>query len=244
MPRVPSTGSFLPQAQTLSRGRSWPGFSSDLSATARDRAAVTCSSSSGHADRCKVFLGSFRRLGESATAACVYGYRRSTRISSRTGECAATIHDAERTLALLRQRIGNDVDVRPVLAFSAQEGLQVAQDEDADLIVVGSTARGRWGRTLPGATADRLLNRAPCVVAVVPLGTAIRPRTRCAVSARRTDEATRRRGDGGATSCPCHRQGLRRGARRIRRVRSRRSPFRRGCSQEPGRSQRRTLAEP
>jgi nucleotide-binding universal stress UspA family protein len=58
-----------------------------------------------------------------------------------------------------------------VAGLSAAAGLHtLAEDEGADLIVVGSTERGRAGRTLPGTTADRLLNGAPCAVAVVPLG--------------------------------------------------------------------------
>ncbi|MGZ4307296.1 MAG: universal stress protein [Solirubrobacteraceae bacterium] len=105
------------------------------------------------------------------TAVYVYGYRRSTRINVRTGEFALTFADAERTLALLHERLGDEIEVRPVADFSAPRGLQtLAGTEDADLIVVGSTTRGRWGRTFPGTTGDRLLSGAPCAVAVVPLG--------------------------------------------------------------------------
>jgi nucleotide-binding universal stress UspA family protein len=45
----------------------------------------------------------------------------------------------------------------------------LAERDDAALIVVGSTHRGRVGRVLPGGTADRLLHRAPCPVAIVPI---------------------------------------------------------------------------
>jgi nucleotide-binding universal stress UspA family protein len=112
------------------------------------------------------------RIGPgTVTAVYVYGYRRSTRISSRSGEFAGTLAHAERMLALLRESVGDEIDVRPMLGFSAAGGLQqLAEEEGADLIVVGSTARGRKGRTFPGTTADRLLNGAPCAVAVVPLG--------------------------------------------------------------------------
>ena len=44
-----------------------------------------------------------------------------------------------------------------------------AKRNNAALIVVGSTHRGRLGRFLPGSTADRLLHRAPCPVAIVPI---------------------------------------------------------------------------
>jgi nucleotide-binding universal stress UspA family protein len=45
----------------------------------------------------------------------------------------------------------------------------LAERDGAALIVVGSTQRGRVGRLLPGSTAERLLHRAPCPVAIVPI---------------------------------------------------------------------------
>jgi nucleotide-binding universal stress UspA family protein len=53
------------------------------------------------------------------------------------------------------------------------EGLkEIAAAEEADLIIVGSTHRGRLGRVLPGSVGERVLNNAPCAVAVAPLGLA------------------------------------------------------------------------
>jgi nucleotide-binding universal stress UspA family protein len=46
----------------------------------------------------------------------------------------------------------------------------VAEEESADLIVVGSTHRGAFGRVLTGTTAECLLHRAQCAVAVAPRG--------------------------------------------------------------------------
>ena len=46
----------------------------------------------------------------------------------------------------------------------------LAEELGADLIVVGSTGRGRLGRAVPGTTADRLLHGGPCAVAVAPHG--------------------------------------------------------------------------
>src|ERR1051326_2744527 len=46
----------------------------------------------------------------------------------------------------------------------------VAEDEDVDLIVVGSPHRGAIGRALIGSVADNLLHGAPCPVAVAPRG--------------------------------------------------------------------------
>ena len=55
--------------------------------------------------------------------------------------------------------------------MSAAHALQeLAEQEDAGIIVVGSSHTGRLGRVLPGSTAERLLHGAPCPVAVVPLG--------------------------------------------------------------------------
>lgn len=44
----------------------------------------------------------------------------------------------------------------------------VAENEGADLIVVGATQRGRLGRIVPGSTAEQLLHGAPCAIAVAP----------------------------------------------------------------------------
>ena len=47
---------------------------------------------------------------------------------------------------------------------------ETAEREHADLVVVGSSHRGKVGRVLPGTTAERLLHGAPCAVAVAPRG--------------------------------------------------------------------------
>jgi nucleotide-binding universal stress UspA family protein len=49
---------------------------------------------------------------------------------------------------------------------------EIAAGESADVIVVGSTHRGRLGQVLPGSVGERVLNNAPCAVAVAPLGLA------------------------------------------------------------------------
>ena len=45
---------------------------------------------------------------------------------------------------------------------------KMAEVEDAELIVVGSTHTSRAGRVLPGSTGERLIHGSPCAVAVVP----------------------------------------------------------------------------
>jgi nucleotide-binding universal stress UspA family protein len=47
---------------------------------------------------------------------------------------------------------------------------RLAAETGASAIVVGSSRRGRAGRVLPGGTGERLLHRAPCAVALAPLG--------------------------------------------------------------------------
>ena len=46
----------------------------------------------------------------------------------------------------------------------------LAVEQGADLVVVGHTHTGRFGRVVPGATGERLLHDAPYAVAVVPRG--------------------------------------------------------------------------
>jgi nucleotide-binding universal stress UspA family protein len=87
--------------------------------------------------------------------------------------------EAKSTLARLA-RAFDDVDAvesRPLVAnASPAHALQaLAEQEDAGIIVVGSSHTGRLGRVLPGSTAERLLHGAPCPVAVVPLGYEARP---------------------------------------------------------------------
>ena len=54
----------------------------------------------------------------------------------------------------------------------------LAEREQADLIVVGSSERGALGRLTAGSTAHSLLSGAPCPVAVAPAGYAERPEQR------------------------------------------------------------------
>lgn len=64
-----------------------------------------------------------------------------------------------------------DLDSRSLPEPSPARALQeLAEVMDADLIVVGSSHVGRFGRVLPGSTAERLLHGSPCPIAVVPSG--------------------------------------------------------------------------
>jgi nucleotide-binding universal stress UspA family protein len=61
--------------------------------------------------------------------------------------------------------------VEKVLSTSAARGLhRLAEVSDADLIVVGSSHRGRIGQVLAGSVGVTLLHGAPCPVAIAPRG--------------------------------------------------------------------------
>jgi nucleotide-binding universal stress UspA family protein len=59
------------------------------------------------------------------------------------------------------------LETRVVTSSSPARGLhELAEEERADLVAVGSSHRGRLGRLLVGAVPERLLNGASCAVAV------------------------------------------------------------------------------
>jgi nucleotide-binding universal stress UspA family protein len=80
-------------------------------------------------------------------------------------DCTPAIEQVEIDL---RAR-GIKVDCRILEGTSAAQALQeAAEDEDAGVLVAGSSRRAGLGRVLAGATAQRLLHGCPCPVAVVP----------------------------------------------------------------------------
>jgi nucleotide-binding universal stress UspA family protein len=83
--------------------------------------------------------------------------------------------DEDRTLEHLRAGLGqrglHDVEVRVFEDNTAARGLARAVDElDPELIVLGSTQRGKVGSALLGSTAERVIHSSSCPVAVVPNG--------------------------------------------------------------------------
>jgi nucleotide-binding universal stress UspA family protein len=80
---------------------------------------------------------------------------------------------AQGELERLRSQLAGveHVEVRALPDPSSARALQdLAEREDAALIVVGSSHRAGLGRVLPGGTGLRLLHGSPCPVAVVPNG--------------------------------------------------------------------------
>jgi nucleotide-binding universal stress UspA family protein len=78
---------------------------------------------------------------------------------------------AEAMLAGARAMLGDAAEYRAVSAKSASRSLhEVAEAEDAAVVVVGSGHRGAFGRVYPGSTAERLLHGAAAPVALAPRG--------------------------------------------------------------------------
>jgi nucleotide-binding universal stress UspA family protein len=66
---------------------------------------------------------------------------------------------------------GVEVETHVVGSPSVAWGLQdLAESEQAGLVVVGSSHRGRIGQVLMGTVSDRLFHGSPCAIAVAPRG--------------------------------------------------------------------------
>lgn len=82
--------------------------------------------------------------------------------------------EADRSLTeSARSVLGPDVAfrLRTFGGVSAPRALtEIAEDEEADVVVIGSTHRGGIGRVLPGSVGERMLQGAPCAVLVAPRG--------------------------------------------------------------------------
>jgi nucleotide-binding universal stress UspA family protein len=100
-------------------------------------------------------------------------------MGAQTGPAVVHGRERERSAVALKE-VAAELAGAPGLAHvarrleassSAARGLHdTAVAEQADLIVVGSSHRGPIGRALVGSVGDRLLNGAPCAVAVAPRG--------------------------------------------------------------------------
>jgi nucleotide-binding universal stress UspA family protein len=63
-----------------------------------------------------------------------------------------------------------DVDLRVELGMPAERLAELADDENAELIVVGSRGRGAFRAAFPGSVSTSVLGLATCPVLVVPPG--------------------------------------------------------------------------
>lgn len=77
----------------------------------------------------------------------------------------------DRCLELAAEQLGRSTFVGRTATGEAHVALaDIAREVDADLIVLGSTHRGKLGRVLPGSVGEHLLQSSPCAVAVAPKG--------------------------------------------------------------------------
>lgn len=60
-----------------------------------------------------------------------------------------------------------DITLLVKAGSSSQVIIEIAQEWNADLIVVGSHGRGFWGRVMIGSVSDSIVHNAPCSVLVV-----------------------------------------------------------------------------
>lgn len=94
-------------------------------------------------------------------------------VTDRQVDCPEETHDL--LVAAIRES-GEDASMRWIGAPGVGVGLEaIATAVGADLLVVGSTGRGRLTRTLLGNPTTDALAEANCAVAVAPLGYADRP---------------------------------------------------------------------
>jgi nucleotide-binding universal stress UspA family protein len=109
-----------------------------------------------------------RITGAPLVVACVYpeGRRSSLDAAAAVHGPAAKALEAARELA---EEAGPEY--RTVASSSPARGLaELAEEEDAAMVVVGSHRGGAFGRVASGGTAERLLHGSGCPVAVAPRG--------------------------------------------------------------------------
>jgi nucleotide-binding universal stress UspA family protein len=109
-----------------------------------------------------------RATGDPLIVACVYP--RDTRSSvdddAAQGSAAKALESARKLLGE-----ATTVQFRTTASSSPARGLaELAEHEDAAMVVLGSHRRGAFGRVASGGTAERLLHGSGCPVAVAPRG--------------------------------------------------------------------------
>lgn len=116
----------------------------------------------------KLALAAAELTGAPVIAATVYpGPMTDAWVAPMPGDDGEGIVDE----ALQRLRDDLGVETRLLTEASVPRALHdLARELEAGLIVVGSTGRSRIGRVLTGSTAERVLQGAPCPVALAPRG--------------------------------------------------------------------------
>ena len=86
--------------------------------------------------------------------------------------------DAELLLAefVVDQWLGRRTERRVAFGDPIEELASIADEERADLLVVGARGRGAFSAALLGSVSTGLSRRAPCPVVIVPPGVGLRSR--------------------------------------------------------------------
>ena len=138
---------------------------------------VAVDESDGSRDAITLASALARMTGATLALVNVFPYdQRPSRAANRSFEDYLR-HDSHELLERLRTTVAGEgaIETYAVANPSPAHGLhELAEREDAGLIVIGSTHTRRFGRVLPGSTAERLLHGSPCPVAVAPKGYAER----------------------------------------------------------------------
>jgi nucleotide-binding universal stress UspA family protein len=111
---------------------------------------------------------------ETGRLVLAYVYREASAGSFGAGLVVDDRRQAEELLTAQRRAAGVQAETVVRLDGPPGRGLrQLAEDEHADLLVVGSSHRGALGRVLLGDNTRAALNGAPCAVAIAPRGYAL-----------------------------------------------------------------------
>jgi nucleotide-binding universal stress UspA family protein len=107
-----------------------------------------------------------RATGDPLLVACIYPD------GTQPGADADVRRHASEVLEVARLAAGGaGVELRAAPSTSSARGLaELAEQERARMLVVGSSNRGAIGRVVSGSTAERLLHGTGCPVAVAPRG--------------------------------------------------------------------------
>jgi len=113
-----------------------------------------------------------RAVGSPLILVAVYPVAGRSAVMPPRAYAAARAREAEAALEwVARPLAGVSATSRVVPGTSVTRGLKdVAETEGALAIVVGPSHRGALGQVLPGSVGERLLQSAPCPVAVAPKG--------------------------------------------------------------------------
>lgn len=136
------------------------------------------------ADRDAIALGTALEPDAELVLACAYPYDEAPSRFLMLGYGNALREQTRRDVRRSRDEAGvPDARIELVADTSPSRALhRLAESEQADMIVIGSSHRSRMGRSLLGDVARATLHGSPCPVAVAPQGFEARPPRRVGVA--------------------------------------------------------------